>query len=215
MAENRRPDPLVPGRKDRGLDAWGMGPVHGASSQGRGWWQGEPLTAADVMTANVSTAPRHLPLIQLAELMRRESVGVVPIVGADDALVGIVTDRDIVVRGCVDPRPLSQLTAEDVMTSDIECARVDDTLVRVVEHMGKRKVRRLPVLEAHHRRGTAKVVGIVSIDDVRAHALDDLDLAAALERLADRNRRRASLPRTTPPPERTSFFPALWRRLRG
>jgi CBS domain-containing protein len=192
------------------LDDWGMGPVHGAASAGRGWWQGQALTAADVMTARLTTVPRHLPVTEIAELMHRESVGAVPVVDADDCLVGLVTDRDIVVRGCVSSRPLDQQTAADVMTTNPECARAEDSLVRLVERMARRGVRRLPVLDGHLRRGS-RLVGMVSFEEVATHALDDPELAEAIERLSQRRRE----PRTSAIASRHWFLPALWRRLRG
>ena len=195
------------------LNEWGMGPVHGATSAGRGWWQGESLTAADVMTATVTTVPRNLPVTQIAELMRRESVGVVPVVDPSDCLVGIVTDRDIVVRGCASPRPLEEQTAAQVMTTDVECAGADDSLVRVVERMARRGVRRLPVLDRQHRRAQ-QLVGIVSFEEVATHALDDPELAEALERLSHR-RRSPGRERSAQLAQRSWFLPALWRRLRG
>jgi CBS domain-containing protein len=210
MAEESRHDPLSRSRAGRGWDSWGVGPVHGASSQGRGWWQGEPLTAADAMTGPVTSVPRQASVPQIAELMRRESIGVVPVVGPDDSLIGIVTDRDIVVRGCVSARALADQTAADVMTSDVECARSDETLAHVLERMAQRRVRRMPVLAPGHRR-EPKLVGMLSLDDLLAHASDDPTLAAALERVSQRRRE----------PERAaggrvgSFLPALWRRLRG
>jgi len=194
----------------RHLDEWGMGPVHGATSEGRGWWQGNALTAADVMTARIITAPRHLPVPQVAELMRRESVGVVPIVDADECLVGVVTDRDIVVRGCISSRPLDQQIAADVMTTDVEFAHADDSLVRLVERMARRGVRRLPVIAGRQRRA-GRLLGIVSFEEVAAHALDDPELAEALERLTHRRRQRP----TQDIRHRPWFLPALWRRLRG
>jgi CBS domain-containing protein len=213
MAEDIRHDLLPRRRSDGSWDDWGVGPVHGASSHGRGWWQGEPLTAADIMTAPVTTVARHLSVTQIAELMRRESVGVVPVIGPDDSLVGIVTDRDIVVRGCVSLRPLVEQTAADVMTPDVECAKSDETLVRVVERMAKRGVRRLPVLDAAHKRHP-RVVGIIALDDIQAHAGEDPELAAALERTAHRRRGQARTPREEPR-GRPAFLPALWRRLLG
>lgn len=192
------------------LDDWGMGPVHGAASAGRGWWQGQALTAADVMTARLTTVPRHLPVTEIAELMRRESVGAVPVIDADDCLVGLVTDRDIVVRGCVSSRPLDQQTAAEVMTTNLECARAEDSLVRLVERMARRGVRRLPVLDGHQRRGS-RLVGMVSFEEVATHALDDPELAEALERLSQRRRQ----PRASALVSRHWFLPALWRRLRG
>jgi len=193
------------------LDDWGVGPVHGATSAGRGWWQGEALTAADVMTAAVTTVPRNLSVTQVAELMRRESIGVVPVVDSSDCLVGIVTDRDIVLRACVSPRPLGEQTAVQVMTTDVEAAWADDSLVRVVERMARRGVRRLPVLDRQQRRGQ-KLVGVVSFEEVATHALDDPELAEALERLSHRRRTHAVSSQLV---QRSWFLPALWRRLRG
>jgi CBS domain-containing protein len=194
----------------RHLDEWGMGPVHGATSEGRGWWQGHPLTAADVMTTRLTTVPRHLPVPQVAELMRRESIGVVPVVDASDCLVGLITDRDIVVRGCLSSHPLDEQTAAEVMTTDLECAHADDSLVRLVERMGRRGVRRLPVVNSHPWRGS-RIIGMVAFDEVATHASDDPELAEAIERLAHRQRQ-------PPKPalhQRPGFLPALWRRLRG
>jgi CBS domain-containing protein len=195
----------------RHLDEWGMGPVHGATSEGRGWWQGHPLTAEDIMTTRLTTVPRHLPIREVAELMRRESIGAVPVVDSSDHLVGLVTDRDIVVRGCVSSRPIDQQTAADVMTTDLESAQGDDSLVRLVERMSRRGVRRLPVLDSH-QRGGPRLVGMVSFEDVANHALDDPELAEALEGLAHRRRQP---PRAQALPHRHWFLPALWRRLRG
>jgi CBS domain-containing protein len=196
----------------RYLDEWGMGPVHGATSEGRGWWQGQPLTAADVMITRIITVPRHVPVPQVADIMRRESIGAVPVVDAADYLVGLVTDRDIVVRGCGSSRPLEEQVASDVMTSDLECAHTDDSLVRLVERMARKGVRRLPVIDGHHRRG-ARIVGMVSFEEVATHALDDPELAEALERLAQQRRQPQPHPRAVP--NRQWFLPALWRRLRG
>jgi CBS domain-containing protein len=195
------------------LDQWGMGPVHGATSAGRGWWQGEALTAADVMTATVTTVPRNLPIMEVAELMRRESIGMVPVVDAADCLVGIITDRDIVVRGCVSERPLAEQTAAQVMTTDVEFAWADDSLVRVVERMARRGVRRLPVLDRRQRR-SQQLIGVVSFEEAATHALDEPELAEALERLAEQ-RRHATRNPSGPLGHRTWFLPALWRRLRG
>jgi CBS domain-containing protein len=164
------------------------------------------------MTTRLTTVPRQLPVPQVAELMRRESIGVVPVVDVDDCLVGLVSDRDIVVRGCVSSRPLDQQTAADVMTTDLECAHAEDSLVRVVERMARRGVRRLPVLSGHQRRGS-RIIGMVSFDEVATHALDDPELADALERLSQH--RRQPPPRTHDLPERPWFLPALWKRLRG
>src|SRR2546430_10836640 len=98
------------------------------------------------------------------------------------------------------------------MTTDLECAHAEDSLVRLVERMARRGVRRLPVLNGHQRRA-ARIIGMVSFEEVAAHALDDPELAEALERLAHPRRQPRS--RTKDLPGREWFLPALWRRLPG
>jgi len=137
----------------------------------------------------------------------------VPVVDTADCLVGIITDRDIVVRGCVSERPLEEQTAAQVMTTDVEFAWADDSLVRVVERMARRGVRRLPVLDRRQRR-SQQLIGVVSFEEAATHALDEPELAEALDRLT-LQRRHATRRPGSPLPPRSWFLPALWRRLRG
>ena len=167
----------------------------------------------DIMTKDPSCVTADATVREAAQVMKREDVGVVPVVDgqSEKRLVGIVTDRDIVLRACVSPRPLGEQTAVQVMTTDVEAAWADDSLVRVVERMARRGVRRLPVLDRQQRRGQ-KLVGVVSFEEVATHALDDPELAEALERLSHRRRTHAVSSQLV---QRSWFLPALWRRLRG
>jgi len=146
--------------------------------------------------------------------MRRESVGMVPVVGPDDRVIGVVTDRDIVVRGCASPRPLAEQTAEDVMTTDVECVRSDEPLSRVITKMAERRIWRVPVIDAAHKRGH-KVVGVLSLDDVASRASEEPELLEALHKIADKRRLESEARRSGVQAPREAFLPALWRRLRG
>lgn len=147
----------------------------------RGRWRHEPLLAREVMTRAVRTARPESPLRDIARIMKDESCGVVPIVDERGRLVGIVTDRDLVVRAFTGGRSPEQLRASDVMTDDVEAVTPDDTLHDVIGLMGRRQLRRIPVVERDDG-----VVGIISLGDIALRADHDEELQQALERISSK-----------------------------
>lgn len=85
---------------------------------------------------------------QVAEVMKREDIGAVPVVQSrsDNHLVGIVTDRDLVVKVLADGRDVSNATVRDAMTSNPACCREDDDVQQAVSMMEERQVRRMPIV---------------------------------------------------------------------
>lgn len=146
-----------------------------------GRWRHEALLAREVMTRNVRTARPESPLRDIARIMKDESCGVVPIVDERDRLVGIVTDRDLVVRAFTGGRSPEQLRASDVMTDDVEAVTPDDTLHDVIGLMGRRQLRRIPVVERDDG-----IVGIISLGDIALRADHDEELQQALERISSK-----------------------------
>jgi CBS domain-containing protein len=114
----------------------------------------------DVMTENVRTVRPDTALPDVARIMRDEDIGVVP-VADNDRLVGMVTDRDIVVRAVAEGEGVERQTAGEVMSPKIACCREDDDVEDVLRNMGEQQVRRLPVVDSEMR-----VVGIVSLGDL-------------------------------------------------
>jgi CBS domain-containing protein len=112
----------------------------------------------------------------LARKMREEDIGAIPI-GENDRLIGMVTDRDIVIRGFVDGRNISSLTARDVMTEGIVYCRANEELGDALRIMEEKKLRRLPVIDENKR-----MVGILSMGDVSSAASHELagELASAV-----------------------------------
>ncbi|GHH01403.1 CBS domain-containing protein [Comamonas sp. JC664] len=151
------------------------------ASRGGRRWQHEPLSAREVMTRNVRTARRDSPLRDVAQIMKDESCGAVPIVDERGRLVGIVTDRDLVVRAFTGSRAPDQLRVSDVMTHDVEAVTPDDALQDVIELMGRRQLRRIPVVERDDC-----IVGIISLGDIALRADQDEALQQALERISAR-----------------------------
>lgn len=99
----------------------------------------------------------------LANKMRQFDVGAIPI-GENDRLIGMVTDRDIPVRGIAEGKDVSKLTARDVMSKGIIWCREDDSVNDAAHTMESKHVRRLPVLDANKR-----MVGMLSLGDI-SHA---------------------------------------------
>jgi CBS domain-containing protein len=166
----------------RGQDTFGTGPQGmGTGTPARRRWQREPLTAREIMTRNVKTLRRESTLREVAQLMKDEDCGVVPIVDERGSLVGIITDRDMVIRAFTGGKTPDQLRASDVMTDDVECVHPDESIHSVIELMGKRQIRRIPVVDRDDR-----VIGIISMGDIANRADYDEELQEALDRISSK-----------------------------
>src|SRR3954471_2688012 len=97
----------------------------------------------DVMTADVTTVQPEAQLREVARIMRDEDIGSVPVVQGEE-LLGMITDRDLVIRALAEADgDVSQRTAGDIMTPDVQCCRDDQNVGDVLKEMGDQKVRRL------------------------------------------------------------------------
>ena len=148
--------------------------------QGRRFWQREPLAARDVMTRNPKTVTRQSSIRDAAMIMRDENCGVVPVVDGAGRLEGILTDRDIAVRG-VSHENIVQLRVEQVMTDDVSAVTEDEPLTSVLDLMGRKQIRRVPVVDRDDR-----LLGIISMADIANRADYDEDLQDAFERISSR-----------------------------
>jgi CBS domain-containing protein len=114
---------------------------------------------SDVMTRDVHIASPNQTIREVADEMAKADIGSLP-VGENDRLVGIITDRDIVLRAVAKGRD-PKTTVRDVMTERIQYCYEDDDVIGVAENMAHLGVRRLPVLN-HDKR----LVGIVALNNV-------------------------------------------------
>jgi CBS domain-containing protein len=108
----------------------------------------------------------------VANAMLEQDIGAVP-VGENDRLIGMVTDRDIVLRAVANGKDVSALTARDVMTEGIIWCRDSDDLSHAANLMQSKHVRRLPVIDKNKR-----MVGILSLGDL-SHAGTERTVVAA------------------------------------
>jgi CBS domain-containing protein len=132
-------------------------------------------TVADVMTRDVRTMGPDDSVVDAARCMDELNVGVIPVC-EDGRLVGIVTDRDIVVRGVAQQGEVRSMKIADVMSAHVRCAREDDEVDKVLSEMAEAQIRRVPVVD-----GDQRIVGIVSLGDIAAKNPDDeIDVAMSL-----------------------------------
>ncbi|SOC55321.1 CBS domain-containing protein [Ornithinimicrobium cerasi] len=124
-------------------------------------------TAREIMTAQMHTVTEDQSLVEAAALMRDHGVGALPVLGSDGGLVGIVTDRDIVVRGVADGADLASMTVGGVAHGIVSTVAPDEDVDRVLDTMGDQQIKRLPVVEE------GRLVGMISESDLARHVADD------------------------------------------
>jgi CBS domain-containing protein len=120
-----------------------------------------------VMTAGVRMVRPDATIFQIARLMRDEDIGAVPVV-ENDKLVGMVTDRDIVLRTLAAYPEMKNIHARNVMSTRLLYCFEDQTVEDVLDNMGDLQVRRMPVVDRDKR-----LVGMVSIGDLSTISAPD------------------------------------------
>jgi CBS domain-containing protein len=115
----------------------------------------------DIMSRDIDSITPDTPIHQIARRMRAADVGVLPVV-ENGTLLGIVTDRDIVIRGIAENGiGVTEVTADKVMTKDVLTCKEDQSLDDLKKEMQSRAVRRVAVTDTEE-----KLVGMVSIGDL-------------------------------------------------
>jgi CBS domain-containing protein len=113
----------------------------------------------EVMTRDVRACEPNATVADAAKVMAQEDVGPVPIV-EDGRLIGIVTDRDIVVRVVAEGRDPNATTVSEIASTKLVTVSPDDELDEALKLLAERQIRRLPVVEGD------RLVGIVAQADI-------------------------------------------------
>ncbi len=156
------------------------------------------------MTRDLAVATRDTTVPEVSLMMKQEDTGVIPVVQYDvqqggngrtegegtarkyegrnymrGKLIGLITDRDIVVRAVADNKDCASVRAEEIMSVDIHTARPNDRVVDVLQKMGDKQVRRIPVTNEN-----GYLVGMISMADVAVETRQDRELAEAIEEIS-------------------------------
>jgi CBS domain-containing protein len=120
-------------------------------------------TVQDIMTKSPRSIPADAPVVEAARLMSTEDVGSLPVVDGEQ-LVGMVTDRDVVLQVVAKDLDPNKTPVSDVATEHPVVASPDEPLDRALQRMAEAQVRRLPVV------ADGRLVGIVAQADVAREA---------------------------------------------
>jgi CBS domain-containing protein len=131
------------------------------------------MKVSEVMTREVQTVRPDQPVQEAASFMLSTDSGSIPVTEGG-RLIGMITDRDIAVRGIAKGYGPDTLV-RDLMTNDIVCARDDEDVEEVATRMSEAQVRRLPIIDENE-----KLCGIVSLGDL-SRETDDETAGQALE----------------------------------
>ncbi|HEX7999879.1 MAG TPA: CBS domain-containing protein [Pyrinomonadaceae bacterium] len=161
------------------------------------------LRCRDIMTRDVTVATRESTLEQVARMMKDEDTGIIPVIELDETpalaadeplseaprvnnrlrssgkLVGLITDRDIVIRAIAEGKDTKTTRVEDVMTTDVHAAKPNDRVIDAIRKMGDKQVRRIPVVGEN-----GNLRGIISMADIALETEEDEELADALEEIS-------------------------------
>ncbi len=131
------------------------------------------MKVSEVMTRDVQTVQPDQTAREAASFMLSADAGSIPVTEGE-RLVGMITDRDIAVRGVANGSG-PDTPVRDLMTSDCICARENDNVEDIARKMREAQVRRLPVIDEQQ-----KLCGIVSLGDL-SRETDDATAGEALE----------------------------------
>jgi len=132
----------------------------------------------DVMTPSPACVSQTDNIGDAAKIMAREDTGVVPVVDGKK-VIGMVTDRDIVVRLIAEGKDPKQCRVDEAMTKGVKTIRDDATVDDALSLMGGANIRRTPVV---NDRG--ELVGIVSIGDISVEAKDGRKVGKTVESIS-------------------------------
>jgi CBS domain-containing protein len=133
----------------------------------------------DIMTDDIECCTLLDNVYEVAVKMKELNVGAIPIVD-NEKLIGMITDRDIVIRGIAEKHPPSS-KVEDIMSDNLITISPEATSREAVQLMAEHQIRRLPVVE------NGKLIGIVSLGDFAIRELTDDQAKEALTQISEQN----------------------------
>jgi CBS domain-containing protein len=141
-------------------------------------WE-ESMQVFEAMTPEVVSVPPETTLVDAAQTMKELDVGPLPVCDGDQ-LLGMVTDRDIIVRAIAEARDPRTTEVREIMTSEVVCCREADDVRQAAKLMQEQQLRRLLVVNDEGR-----LVGIVSLGDIVLQTGDDKLAGKTLEKVSE------------------------------
>lgn len=131
----------------------------------------------DIMSTDTITVSPQDSIVETAKKMRDNNIGFIPVVG-NDRLEGVITDRDMVIRGFAEQKNASA-TVQEVMTKKLISCSPETTVDEAAKLMAQNKIRRLPVVEGN------RLIGVVAIADLAVRENFDDEAGEALSQISE------------------------------
>ena len=131
------------------------------------------------MTDGIKAVMPTETILNVAKLMQTHGIGSIPIINKSSEVIGIITDRDIVIRACANTLSMNT-QVEEVMTHPVHQIEETEEVGKAISLMADKQVRRLPVIDCHQ-----KLVGIITLSDLATHQLTDGRAEIALKEISE------------------------------
>jgi CBS domain-containing protein len=124
--------------------------------------------------------PQHT-IVEVAEVMKREDVGLIPITeDGTNKLIGVLTDRDIVLKVVAEERDPSGTAVSEVMTGAPIACQEQDTIENVMQQMAAHQVRRIPIVD-----NDGAIIGIVSQADIATRLANPRETGTVVQAISE------------------------------
>jgi len=140
------------------------------------------VNVSDIMTKNPESAQVTDSIMNIASMMRDIDVGFMPILDGN-ILIGVATDRDIVIRAVADGMDIENTSVGEIMSSDLHVVSPDTDLDEAAHTMEEFKIRRLPVVDQD-----GLLVGILSLGDIAVRSQNIEEAGEVLEQVSEPSR---------------------------
>ncbi len=138
------------------------------------------MQVKDCMCKEIYFVKGNANIYDVSKLMNENKVGSVAICDDNNKICGIVTDRDIVIRGIANDKDIKETQVKDIMSTNLCTCSCEDRLVDVEKKMGEWQIRRLPVCNENN-----EPIGFISFGDIAKNSkqLNNYEVASTIEKI--------------------------------
>ena len=137
------------------------------------------MNVKQFMTDGIEAITAHDTVLNASRMMKKNNIGSVPVIDDASQVIGIITDRDIVIRAFADILPMNT-KVEEIMTQPVYTIKEDAEVGCAISLMADKQVRRLPVTDDEGR-----LVGMIILGDLAIHQLTDGRAEIALKEISE------------------------------
>ncbi len=125
------------------------------------------MKVKECMCNEVFSCSPSTTVYDAAKIMQNNHIGCVPVCDNENCMVGIITDRDLVLRCIASDKNVKETPVSDVMTTNVWTCKQDDEITNAQSKMGNEQIRRLPVVD-----NEGKVIGMLTIGDLAKNDME-------------------------------------------